>query len=84
MLHYITNIVSIADDYTVVCRFNGGEKRKIELKPLLEQLDKTPEIQQLWNTNYFKKALLDSYGTLAWDNGADFCPDVLYDHSVPV
>jgi hypothetical protein len=28
--------------------------------------------------------LLDSYGTLAWDNGADFCPDVLYDHSVPV
>ena len=84
MLHYITNIVSIADDYTVVCRFNSGENRQIVLKPLLEQLDKTPEIQQLWNTSYFRKVSLDSYGTLTWDNGADFCPDVLYNHSVPV
>ncbi|RRA99250.1 hypothetical protein EHT25_28590 [Larkinella rosea] len=27
---------------------------------------------------------MDSYGTLSWDNGADFCPDVLFENSVPV
>ena len=84
MLHYITKIVSIRNDHTIVCHFNGGEKRKILLKPLLSQLNKTPEIQQLRDTSYFQKASLDSYGTLTWDNGVDFCPDVLYKHSVAI
>lgn len=84
MLHYITKIVSVADDYTLICRFNAGGKREIRLKPLLEKLDKTPEIQRLWDYNYFQKVSLDSYGTLSWDNGADFCPDVLFENSVPV
>jgi len=27
---------------------------------------------------------LDSYGTLVWSNGIDFCPDVLYGLSEPI
>jgi hypothetical protein len=84
MLRFIVEILGIADDYAVICRFNGGEKRRVLLKPLLEQWDKTPEIQQLWTISYFQNVSLDSYGTLTWANGVDFCPDVLYKHSVPV
>ncbi|MBO9614281.1 MAG: DUF2442 domain-containing protein [Dyadobacter sp.] len=35
-------------------------------------------ISQLSDPNYFKTVRLDSYGTLAWDNGVDFDPDNLY------
>ncbi len=34
----------------------------------------------LENSTYFRQALVDrDLGTIVWPNGADFCPDLLYE-----
>ncbi len=85
MLHYIKKIITV-DTYTVVCKFNTGEVRKIDLQNKIKRLSATsPELfGKLLDKHYFKSVKLDSYGTLCWDNEVDFCPDVLYDLSQPV
>ncbi|WP_128547395.1 DUF2442 domain-containing protein [Larkinella soli] len=83
MLHTIRKIEEVQEGHRIVCRFDEDEKRLVDLKPLLRRLDQTPVIQRLWDGNYFREVFLDDYGTLAWDNGVDFCPDVLYAHSLP-
>lgn len=84
MLHFVSDIIEVKP-YTVVCRFNNEEVRAVDLWPLLEKNRVDGNVYaQLLDTNYFKTVQLDSYGTLTWDNEVDFCPDVLYDMSVPV
>lgn len=85
MIHYIIKIIEI-ENYNVVCKFNTGGIRKIELQNKIERLAaKSPELfNKLLDKNYFKNVKLDSYGTLCWDNEVDFCPDVLYQMSRPV
>ena len=37
-------------------------------------------IQPLQDIKYFKKVKMDKFNyTISWPNGADFCPDVLYE-----
>lgn len=85
MLHYIKKIIAV-EPYVVVCKFNSGETRKINLRNKINRLAaKSPELFNiLLDKNYFKSVQLDSYGTLCWDNEVDFCPDVLYELSEPV
>ena len=80
MLHLITNIVSVNNDFSVVCTFNTGEKRRIDFSTWVNQFRLVNDgwASQISDINYFKNVHLDSYGTLSWDNQLDFCPDVLY------
>ncbi|MSQ79856.1 MAG: DUF2442 domain-containing protein [Flavobacteriaceae bacterium] len=78
MLHFIKEIKQVNDNYKVVCLFNDGAEKTINLLPLIEKYGATEIISQLKNPDYFKTVSLDSYGTLTWSNGVDFCPDVLY------
>lgn len=79
MLHYIQKIIEI-EAYTVTCLFNKGEVRTIDLTPTIEKYWAINDglVSQLADQAYFKTVRLDSYGTLLWDNGVDFDPDVLY------
>jgi len=83
MLHYITEIVSV-EPYEVVCRFNGGELRRVDMRPLLEKYAdvKTGPLAELRKPEAFRRVTLDSYGTLSWEGEVDFCPDVLWGMSV--
>lgn len=82
MLYYIEKILSIRN-YTVTCLFNTGEARIIDLTDVIEKYSKINDglISSLSNEAYFKTVGLDSYGTLQWDNGVDFDPDILYQTS---
>lgn len=84
-LYYIKKII-LVESHTVVCKFNTGEVRKINLQNKIKRLAAiSPKLfNPLLDKNYFKKVKLDSYGTLCWDNEVDFCPDVLYQLSQPV
>lgn len=84
MLYYIKRIVSIKD-YTISCLFNTGEVRMINLKSTIEKYKKINDglISKLANKDFFDSVQLDSYGTLAWENGVDFDPDNLYKISEP-
>ncbi|MFN8346668.1 MAG: DUF2442 domain-containing protein [Spirosomataceae bacterium] len=85
MLHYIQKILEV-QDYTVLCLFNTGEVRRVDLSETVKKYFRINDglVSQLNDKNYFKTVKLDSYGTLLWENGVDFDPDNLYKMSLPV
>jgi hypothetical protein len=86
MLHFIKEIKKVNDDFSIVCLFNNNEIRTINLSSWVEEFRIANDgwASRIADINYFKTVELDSYGTLKWDNELDFCPDVLYEMSMPV
>ena len=62
--------------HTLICTFNTGERRKIDLSPLLTY----PAFESLKDEREFEKFGLD--GTVFWENGADIAPEYLHEHGV--
>ena len=83
MLQYIESIKKVdADSFTIDCLFhNEAIVRRIPVGKLINQYQGTPQIKELMQPQIFSQVSLDSYGTLVWSNGIDFCPDVLYELS---
>lgn len=86
MIHFITQIKKVNDDFTVVCLFNTNETRIIDLSEWVAQFRAANDgwVSRLADINYFKTAGIDSYGTLKWDNEIDFCRNVLYSTIKPI
>ena len=82
MIHSIHKICAI-EEASIHCLFNTGEIRRINIADVLGNDIHNPFYSLLLQPNYFKSVKLDSYGTLCWENEIDFCPDVLYQLSVP-
>ncbi|MBN1346746.1 MAG: DUF2442 domain-containing protein [Phycisphaerae bacterium] len=73
---------SIVGDYRVVLTFEGGEQRMIDLEELLS-FDGV--FRPLLDPEYFRRLRVEpDVGTIVWPNGADVCPDVLYEKSRPM
>jgi len=71
--------VTPLDDFSMILDFADGEKRIYDFKPNL--------------THKFYKALADirlfkavsvKDGEIEWVTGQDFCPNTLYEQSIPV
>ena len=80
MVHNIKEIVDV-HPYKLTLRFNTGETLTVDLE---ERLKKKSTSEGSWykallNPDYFKKVKLHpEMESIYWDNGLDFCPDVLY------
>ncbi len=73
--------------YELILKFNTGEIRKINFEKKLREWVTSPtsKLGQLLDKNYFVTVKLDSeMETVFWDNGIDFCPNVLYEMSLPI
>lgn len=61
--------------------FEGGDVRDLDVAAL------TPfdgVFAPLRDQEYFRRVRVNAdVGTIVWPNGADFCPDVLYERSTP-
>lgn len=66
-------------DHTLTITFTNGETRKFDVKPYLE----TGIFRELQDPALFN-AVRPFLGSVAWTNGQDFCPDTLYEQSVPL
>ena len=66
--------VDYLGDYTLLCTFNAGVKKKVDLSSLL----KYPACKELADKKKFVQFGLDQ--TIFWFNGADIAPEYLYDH----
>ena len=79
-MHLIKRIVEVKP-YKLVLEFDRGEIKIIDLEEKLRARSKSPNslYKQLLDPDYFKSVKLEpDWETIYWDNGLDFCPDVLY------
>ena len=60
--------------YQVLVVFQDGTRREIDLEPYLQG----PIFEPMRNNPARFRAMKIQGGTIAWDNGADIDPDVLY------
>ncbi len=73
--------VKVLEGFRVALEFTNGEHKVVDLGPLLrgsifEPVRSKPE--------FFLTVRVDEeLGTIAWENGADIDPDVLYGSHVP-
>ena len=70
MLHVIN--ADYLGDYTLLCTFDNGENRKVDLKPLLE----FPAFLELRDESKFQE--FGVLNTVFWSNGADIAPEWLF------
>lgn len=77
----LLDIVSVKPkkDNTLLIVFENGEKRRFDMKPLLE---KKP-FSKLKDSPLFMKASI-GLGTVVWPGEIDIAPETLWDKSQPV
>ncbi len=65
-------------DYQVELLFDNGEKRLFDMVPYLDLgVFAELKLQKLFETVHV------SFDAVEWENGADLCPEVLYEKSRP-
>jgi hypothetical protein len=73
--------LEILKGFTVRLTFDDGAENVIDLDPFL----KGPIFEPWRDPARFREIFVDKDGgTIAWPNGADICPDVLYYWPKPV
>ena len=77
-MHYITD-VSYLVDYKLLITFENRITKTVDLAQCLEG----EVFEPLRDIEYFKTVQVNSdIDTIAWDNGADFAPEFLWDIGV--
>ena len=81
------------DDFTLTLEFDNGEKRILDMKPMLM---KGTVFESFCDINNFRRVYIDEQHCVSWDinpeidsskvwsNKVDLCPDTCYLESVPV
>ena len=73
--------VECLDGKRLLLTFDNGDRREIDIAALT---DFKGVFEPLADPAYFRRVQVKpEVGTIAWPNGADFCPDVLYERSTP-
>jgi len=68
--------VKYIKDYHLKVTFNDGAIKIIDFSKYVGGKGIYKELRDI---NYFKSVKIDEAGnSICWENGADFCPDVLY------
>jgi Protein of unknown function (DUF2442) len=75
MIPSITSVIPIGD-HILTITFTTGEVRSFDMKPYLN----TGIFQELKKESIFQTARIN-FGTVEWQNGADFDPESLYAES---
>lgn len=66
------------DNFKLLLTFDNGEVKVFDMKPYLTH----GIFIQLSNIDIFNSVKI-SFDSIEWSNGADLCPDVLYNESQP-
>lgn len=70
--------VDYLSDYKLMLKFTDNETKIVDLKKYNNRGPETV-FYPFRNIEFFKSVRLDKHtGTIVWPNGADLCPDVLY------
>lgn len=73
----VKNVEHISD-YKLKLMFSDSKSKVVDFKDWINEGGSY--IRPLKDVKYFKKVRMDDFNyTICWPNGADFCPDVLYE-----
>ncbi|MBI5864751.1 MAG: DUF2442 domain-containing protein [Planctomycetes bacterium] len=73
----IIDVVPLAG-YELALTFDGGEQRRVDVSRLV---DFRGIFERLRDPAYFRQVSVNKeIGTIVWPNGADLCPDVLFEN----
>lgn len=84
--------------YSITCKFNTGEVRKIDMKEIISNSNTYVDKEKLLNVEFFKKVSIGEFGELQWSNAAfmrdennewvkcefDLSPEFVYHNSVVI
>lgn len=73
----VTSVAPLPD-YRLLLGFANGEKRVFDVAPYLDK----GVFSALRDLSVFRSVRV-SFDTIEWANGADLCPEVLHESSVP-
>ena len=65
------------ENYVLEIEFSNGEIKKFDVKPYLQY----KAFESLKDLQLFNTVKIDGL-SIAWQNGADICPDELYNNSI--
>lgn len=68
--------VKTLNNYILEIVFDNGEKKQFDVKPYL----KFKQFEELKDEKKFKNVKISGL-SIEWENGADICPDELYNNS---
>ncbi len=68
--------VKALNNYELEILFKNGEKRKFDVKPYF----KFKQFEELRDNKKFQRVKIAGL-SIEWENGADICPDELYNNS---
>ncbi|MFZ3209131.1 MAG: DUF2442 domain-containing protein [Geobacteraceae bacterium] len=71
--------VKTLPDYQLELKFNNGELRRFDMRPLLV----LKPWSRIASPHLFEKARVE-YGTVLWPGEIDIAPETLYDDSTPL
>ncbi|MEX2219319.1 MAG: DUF2442 domain-containing protein [Phycisphaerales bacterium] len=78
MPHEVVRVEPVAG-HRLVLAFRNGEQREIDISRLVPF---EGVFKPLEDPAYFRRVAVNAdIGSIAWPNGADICPDVLYQES---
>ena len=80
MMRDVTGVACLGGT-RLLLTFDDGARREIDIATLT---DFGGVFRALKDKAYFRRVRVEpDIGTIVWPNGADFCPDVLYEKSTP-
>ena len=71
--------VKVLEDYKLLILFDNGEKKKFDVKPYFNH----KLFKELKEKNIFNTVRISGL-SIEWINGADICPDELYNNSTNI
>jgi Protein of unknown function (DUF2442) len=77
--------INLLEDYTILCTFNNGITKAIDIMPLLEKHKHLSGIEKLKEKNVFSNARIGMFGEIVWDKIIRFSnsgKDEMWDYDI--
>jgi hypothetical protein len=80
-INFLPEVIEVktTPDYQLVLKFQTGENRRFDFKPLLQRRP----FDRLLELGTFNQACV-GLGTVLWPNNIDIAPETLYERSTPL
>ena len=79
-MNFVKSILKV-EPFKLTLLFKSGEVKMVDLEDKIKAKSTSPgsKYAALLDYDYFKEVKIQTeWETIYWDNGLDFCPDVLY------